>query len=79
MYNTSRPDLNRRKLWNKLGQGLKFLIILFFLYFIKEWLKLDDEIRIIESSKQFKKIILDFTGPKKILYMQYMIYQVLNY
>ena len=39
--------------------------ILFFLYCIKEWLKLGEEIRSIESSKQFKKTILDFIRPKE--------------
>ena len=37
----------------------------FFPYCIKEWLKLSDEIRSIESSKQFKKTILDFIRPKE--------------
>ena len=37
----------------------------FFLYCIKEWLKLSDEIRSIEFSKQFKKTILDFIRPKE--------------
>ena len=37
----------------------------FFLYCIKERLKLGDEIRSIESWKQFKKIILDFIRPKE--------------
>ena len=37
----------------------------FFPYCIKEWLKLGDEIRSIESSKQFKKTILDFIRPKE--------------
>ena len=46
-----------------------------FPYCNKEWLKLGDEMRIIESSKQF----LTLLGQKKILYMQYMMYQVLNH
>ena len=37
----------------------------FFPCCIKEWLKLGDEIRNVESSKQFKKIILDFIKPKE--------------
>ena len=37
----------------------------FFPYYIKERLKLGDEIRSIESSKQFKKAILDFIRPKE--------------
>ena len=37
----------------------------FFPYCIKEWLKLDGEIRSIESSKQFNKTILDFIRPKE--------------
>ena len=37
----------------------------FFPYYIKEWLRLDGEIRSIESSKQFNKTILDFTRPKE--------------
>ena len=37
----------------------------FFPYCIKEWLKLSDEIQSIESSKQFKKTILDFIRPKE--------------
>ena len=37
----------------------------FFPYCIKEWLKLGEEIRSIESSKQFKKTILDFIRPKE--------------
>ena len=37
----------------------------FFPYYIKEWLKLSDEIRSIESSKQFKKTVLDFIRPKE--------------
>ena len=37
----------------------------FFPYCIKEWLKLTDEIRSIESSKQFKKTIVDFIRPKE--------------
>ena len=37
----------------------------FFPYCIKEWLKLTDEIRSIESSKQLKKTILDFVRPKE--------------
>ena len=37
----------------------------FFPYCIKEWLKLSDEIRSIESSKQFKKTILDFIRPNE--------------
>ena len=37
----------------------------FFPYCIKERLKLGDEIRSIESWKQFKKIILDFIRPKE--------------
>ena len=36
----------------------------FFSYCIKEWLKLCEEIRSIESSKQFKKTFLDFIRPK---------------
>ena len=32
---------------------------------IKEWLKLGDEIRSIESSKQVKKTILDLFRPKE--------------
>ena len=39
--------------------------ILFFAYCINEWLKLSDEIRSIESSKQFKKTIVDFIMPKE--------------
>ena len=37
----------------------------FFPYCIKEWLKLNDEIRSIESSKQFKKTITHFIRPKE--------------
>ena len=37
----------------------------FFPYCIKEWLKLGDEIRSIESSKQFNKTILDFIKSKE--------------
>ena len=37
----------------------------FFPYCIKELLKLSDEIQSIESSKQFKKTILDFIRPKE--------------
>ena len=37
----------------------------FFPYCIKEWLKVSDEIRSIESSKQFKKTILDDIRPKE--------------
>ena len=37
----------------------------FFPYCIKEWLKLGDEIRSIESSKQFNKTILDFIRSKE--------------
>ena len=47
MYATARLDLNQRKSENKLRQGLKFLRILFFRYYIKEWLKLRDVIRMI--------------------------------
>ena len=48
----------------KLQQGLKFLRILF-PYYIKEWLKIGDEIRTIqENSRKFKKTILDFIRPK---------------
>ena len=37
----------------------------FFPYCIKEWLKVSDEIRSIESSKQLKKTILDDIRPKE--------------
>ena len=37
----------------------------FFPYCIKDWLKLGDEIRIIESTKQFKKTILYFIRSKE--------------
>ena len=37
----------------------------FFPYQIKKWLKLSEEIRSIEPSKQFKKTILDFIRPKE--------------
>ena len=37
----------------------------FFPYCIKEWLKLGDKIRSIESSKQFKKTVFDFIRPKE--------------
>ena len=37
----------------------------FFPCCIKEWLKLSDKIRTIESSKQFKRTILDFIRPKE--------------
>ena len=36
-----------------------------FPYCINEWLKLSDESRSIESSKQFKKTIVDFIMPKE--------------
>ena len=38
---------------------------IFFPYCIKEWLKLIDQIRSIESSKQFKKTISNFIRPKE--------------
>ena len=37
----------------------------FFPFCIEEWLKLSDEIQSIESSKKFKKTILDITRPKE--------------
>ena len=37
----------------------------FFPYCIKEWLNLSEKIQNIESSKQFKKTILDFIRPKE--------------
>ena len=48
----------------------------FFPYCIKDWLKLGDETRIIESAKQFKKTIFTLLGEKKNLFMQYLIHIV---
>ena len=66
MHNTTRRDLNQRKLYiEQLKTRTKVFVISFFPYCIKEWLKLGDKIRIIESTKQLKKTILDFIRPKE--------------
>ena len=63
MYNTTRPDLNQQR--SQISAWTKVFEKNFFPYCIKDWLKLGDEIRIIESTKQFKKIILYFIRSKK--------------
>ena len=68
IYNTTRPDQTRSnstKIMEQIRARTKVFENSFFLYCIKEWLKLGEEIQSIESSKQFKKTILDFIRPKE--------------
>ena len=54
-----------RKIIGQIRARTKVFENYFFPCCIKEWLKLGDEIRSIESSKQFKKTILDFIRSKE--------------
>ena len=56
--------LKSKKIIEQIRARIKVFENSFFPYSIKEWLKLGDEIRYVESSKQFKKKILDFIKPK---------------
>ena len=64
MYKTTRLDLHQGKS-GQIRARTKVFENYFFPCCIKEWLKLGDEIRSIESSKQFKKTILDFIRSKE--------------
>ena len=63
-YSSQRKKSHPTKIIEQTGARTKSFENSFFPYCNKEWLKLIDEMRNIESLKQFKKTIIDLSGFK---------------